>query len=140
MSDNSENEFFSDGVTEEILNLLARQPGLRVVSRTTSFTFKSSSLDVRAIADRLGVQMVLEGSIRRAGKRVRITAQLIDATNDAHLWSNRFDREIDDIFNVQAEIAHSIVHAMDLEPTALTDCAACTCNIEAYDYYLRGRQ
>ncbi len=140
MSENSENEFFSDGVTEEILNLLARQPGLRVVSRTTSFTFKGSPLDIRAIADRLGVQIVLEGSIRRAGNRVRITAQLIDATNDGHLWSNRFDREIDDIFNVQAEIARSIVDAMDLEPGAFADSEACTCNIEAYDYYLRGRQ
>jgi adenylate cyclase len=140
MSENSENEFFSDGVTEEILNLLARLPGLRVVSRTTSFTFKGSSLDIRAIADRLGVQMVLEGSIRRAGQRVRITAQLIDARNDAHLWSNRFDREIDDIFNVQAEIAGSIVDAMDLEPGAFADSEVCTCNIEAYDYYLRGRQ
>ena len=140
MSENSENEFFSDGVTEEILNLLARQPGLRVVSRTTSFTFKGSSLDIRAIADRLGVQIVLEGSIRRAGNRVRITAQLIDASNDAHLWSNRFDREIDDIFAVQSEIASSIVDAMDLEPAGLAECGPCTCNIEAYDYYLRGRQ
>ena len=140
MSDNSENEFFSDGVTEEILNLLARQAGLRVVSRTTSFTFKGSSLDVRAIADRLGVEMVLEGSIRRAGNRVRITAQLIDASKDAHLWSNRFDREIDDIFAVQAEIALAIVDAMDLEPGSIAQAETCTCNMEAYDYYLRGRQ
>jgi len=140
MSENSENEFFSDGVTEEILNLLARQPGLRVVSRTTSFTFKGSSLDIRAIADRLGVQTVLEGSIRRAGNRVRITAQLIDASNDAHVWSNSFDRELNDIFAVQAEIAHCIVDAMDLEPAAFADSEASTRNIEAYDYYLRGRQ
>ena len=140
MSENSENEFFSDGVTEEILNLLARQPGLRVVSRTTSFTFKRSSLDIRAIADRLGVQIVLEGSIRRAGNRVRITAQLIDASNDAHVWSNSFDRELNDIFAVQAEIAHCIVDAMNLEPVDYAEGVPSTYNVEAYDYYLRGRQ
>jgi adenylate cyclase len=140
LSENSENEYFSDGVTEEILNLLARQPELRVVSRTTSFTFKGSSLDIRTIADRLGVQIVLEGSIRRSGNRVRIAAQLIDASTDAPLWSNSFDREIDDIFAVQAEIARCIVDAMDLEPALLPESEASTHNIEAYDYYLRGRQ
>ena len=140
MSDNAENEFFSDGITEEILNLLARQAGVRVISRTTSFTFKGSSLDVRTIATRLGVQTVLEGSVRRAGNRVRITAQLIDASNDAHLWSNSFDRELDDIFRVQSEIARAIVDAMDLDPETCADCETSTRSIEAYDYYLRGRQ
>lgn len=140
MSESSENEYFSDGVTEEILNLLARQPELRVVSRTTSFSFKGSSMDVRAIADRLGVQIVLEGSIRRAGNRVRIIAQLIDASNDAHLWSDSFDREIDDIFAVQAEIAHCIVDCLDLEPASFDESEASTPSIEAYEYYLRGRQ
>jgi len=140
LSENSENEYFSDGVTEEILNLLARQPELRVISRTTSFTFKGSSLDMRSIAGRLGVQIVLEGSVRRAGRRVRISAQLIDAANDNHLWSESFDREIDDIFAVQAEIAHSIVAAMNLDPSACPKCDAPTRDIEAYDYYLRGRQ
>ncbi|HSM69053.1 MAG TPA: tetratricopeptide repeat protein [Xanthomonadales bacterium] len=140
MSESSENEYFSDGITEEILNLLARQPELRVVSRTTSFSFKGSTMDVRAIADRLGVQIVLEGSIRRAGNRVRIIAQLIDASNDAHLWSDSFDREIDDIFAVQAEIAHCIVNCLDLEPASFEEGEASTPSIEAYEYYLRGRQ
>jgi adenylate cyclase len=140
MSESSENEYFSDGVTEEILNLLARQPELRVVSRTTSFSFKGSSMDVRAIADRLDVQIVLEGSIRRAGNRVRIIAQLIDASNDAHLWSDSFDREIDDIFAVQAEIAHCIVDCLDLEPASYEESETPTPSIEAYEYYLRGRQ
>jgi adenylate cyclase len=140
LSESAENEYFSDGVTEEILNLLARQPELRVVSRTTSFSFKGSALDIRAIADRLGVQVVLEGSVRRAGNRVRIIAQLIDAGNDAHLWSDSFDREIDDIFAVQAEIARCIVDCMDLEPARYAQREASTRSIEAYDYYLRGRQ
>lgn len=140
MSDSAENEYFSDGITEEILNLLARQPELRVVSRTTSFSFKGSAMDVRAIAERLDVQIVLEGSIRRAGNRVRIIAQLIDAGSDAHLWSDSFDREIDDIFAVQSEIAHCIVDCLDLEPASYEESETPTPSIEAYEYYLRGRQ
>jgi adenylate cyclase len=140
LSDEAENEYFSDGITEEILILLARQPGLRVASRTTSFSFKRSDSDVRAVAEKLGVEMVLEGSVRRAGNRVRIVAQLIDAGNDAHLWSDRFDREIEDIFAVQSEIAGSIVKAMDLNRELSKPLEAPTRSIEAYDYYLRGRQ
>lgn len=140
MSDDAENEYFSDGITEEILNLLARQPDLCVVSRTTSFSFKRSNADVRAVAEKLGVEMVVEGSVRRAGNRVRIIAQLIDATSDVHLWSDSFDREIGDIFAVQSEIARSIVDAMDLSPAACKPAEAPTDSIEAYDYYLRGRQ
>jgi len=139
-SDSAENEYFSDGVTEEILNLLARQPDLRVVSRTTSFTFKHTDADVRTVAGKLGVEMVLEGSVRRAGNRVRIIAQLIDGATDAHLWSQSFDREIGDIFSVQSEIAGSIVEAMDLQRGLHGPIAALTGDIEAYDYYLRGRQ
>ena len=140
MSDSAENEYFSDGVTEEILNLLARQPDLRVVSRTTSFSLKGCDQDVRAVAEKLEVEMVLEGSVRRAGNRVRIIAQLIDAATDAHLWSDSFDREIEDIFAVQSEIARSIVDAMDLDIDCCKPSEATTGNIEAYDYYLRGRQ
>jgi adenylate cyclase len=140
MSDAAENEYFSDGVTEEILNLLARQPDLRVISRTTSFSFKNNPADVRTVAGRLGVEMVLEGSVRRAGNRVRIIAQLIDADTDAHLWSDSFDRELEDIFAVQAEIARCIVDAMNLNREACPACEAPTQSIEAYDYYLRGRQ
>ena len=140
MSGDPENEFFSDGITEEILNLLARQPNLRVVSRTSSFSFKNTMLDVPAIADKLGVDIVLEGSVRRAGNRVRIVAQLIDAANDAHLWSDSYDRELEDIFAVQTDIAKRIVDAMDLDPDTCVDCGGNTQDIDAYDYYLRGRQ
>jgi adenylate cyclase len=140
MSGDPENEFFSDGITEEILNLLARQPDLRVVSRTSSFSFKNTKLDVPAIADKLGVDIVLEGSVRRSGNRVRIVAQLIDAANDAHLWSAGYDRDLDDIFAVQTEIARCIVDAMNLDPETCIDCGGNTGNIAAYDYYLRGRQ
>jgi adenylate cyclase len=140
MSGDPENEFFSDGIAEEILNLLARQPNLRVVSRTSSFSFKNTTLDVPTIAHRLGVDIVLEGSVRRAGNRVRIVAQLIDAANDAHLWSDSYDRELEDIFAVQTDIAKRIVDAMDLDPDTCVDCGGNTRDIDAYDYYLRGRQ
>lgn len=140
MSGDEDNEYFSDGVTEEILNLLARQSGLRVVSRTTSFSFKNTQLDLRSIALKLGVETVLEGSVRRAGNRVRVVAQLIDARSDAHLWSNSYDRDLEDIFTVQAEIARCIVDAIHLEPGHCLECAAPTTNMQAYEYYLRGRQ
>jgi len=140
MSGNPENEFFSDGITEEILNLLARQPELRVVSRTSSFSFKNTTQDIPTIAGKLGVDIVLEGSVRRAGDRVRITAQLIDAANDAHLWSDTYDRELKDIFALQTEIAKCIVSAMDLTPDECLECQGNTDDIDAYEYYLRGRQ
>lgn len=140
MSGDPENEFFSDGITEEILNLLARIPDLRVTSRTSSFSFKNTTLDIPTIAERLGVDIVLEGSVRRTGQRVRIVAQLIDAASDAHLWSAGYDRELEDIFAVQSEIARSIVDAMNLDPETCVDCGGQTTNVDAYDYYLRGRQ
>jgi len=92
LSDETDQAYFSDGITEEILALLARQPELRVISRTTSFTFKETKLDIRSIAEKLNVEMVLEGSVRRAGSKVRIMAQLIDPSNDTQLWSDRYDR------------------------------------------------
>ena len=140
MSGDPENEFFSDGITEELLNLLARQPDLRVVSRTSSFAFKNTQLDVPSIARKLDVDIVLEGSVRRAGNRVRIVAQLIDAASDAHLWSDTYDRELEDIFAVQTEIARCIVDAMDLQTTREVECDCTTDDVNAYEYYLRGRQ
>lgn len=140
MSGDPENEFFSDGITEEILNLLAKQPELRVISRTSSFAFKNKQLDVQAIAKKLDVDIVLEGSVRRAGNRVRIAAQLIDAANDAHLWSDTYDREIEDIFAVQIEIAKCIVDAMNLQAAKDVECDCTTDNVTAYEYYLRGRE
>lgn len=133
-------EFFSDGITEEILSLLAKQPDLRVVSRTTTFSFKNSQLAVRDIADKLNVEMVLEGSVRRADRQLRVMAQLIDPASDTQLWSDRYDRELTDVFAVQGEIAKRIVAALDLDPEACRDCDPPTQAIEAYDYYLRGRQ
>jgi len=139
LSGDPENEYFSDGIAEDILNLLARQPELRVVSRTSSFSFKNSGLDVPTIAERLDVDIVLEGSVRRVGNRVRIVAQLIDAANDAHLWSDSYDRECEDIFALQTEIAGCIVDAMNLGPEQCLECEGVTQNVDAYEYYLRGR-
>jgi adenylate cyclase len=138
LSDESGQGYFSDGMTEEILALLAKQPDLRVVSRTTSFALRNSTLDVRSIARTLNVEMVLEGSVRRAGSRVRIMAQLIDPELDAQLWSDQFDRELTDIFAVQGEIARSIVGALNLDPDRCPKTEAATQELEAYDFYLRG--
>lgn len=140
LSDEASQGFFSDGMTEEILALLARLPNLRVVSRTTSFALKGSSLDVRSIARTLNVEMVLEGSVRRAGSRVRVMAQLIDPEQDAQIWSEQFDRELTDIFAMQGEIARSIVGALNLDPDCCPKPEAATQEPEAYDYYLRGLQ
>ena len=140
LSGDAENEYFSDGISEEILTLLVRLPNLRVASRTSSFCFKGRNLDVRQIARELDVDWVLEGSVRRAGDRVRIAAQLIDASADAHVWSEIYDREIDDIFALQAEIAERIVASMRLSHGPRITTRTTTENVEAYDYYLRGRQ
>ena len=119
MSGDPQNEYFSDGISEEILNLLAKLPKLRVSSRTSSFAFKGKDVDVPAVAQRLGVATILEGSVRRAGDRVRITAQLIDTKSDSHLWSESYDRRLEDVFAIQDDIAHCIVTALrvTLTPT-----------------------
>jgi len=142
MSGDSDNEYFSDGMSEELLNLLARLRDLRVCSRTSSFALKGTSLDMSSIAEKLGVRYVLEGSVRRAGNRVRITAQLIDAGSDAHLWSETYDREIEDIFAVQDEIAGHIFTELKLTLTADEEAAiqSTTDSVDAFDHYLRGRE
>lgn len=142
MSGDSDNEYFSDGMSEELLNLLARLRNLRVCSRTSSFALKGTSLDMPSIAGKLGVRYVLEGSVRRAGNRVRITAQLIDAGSDAHLWSETYDREIEDIFAVQDEIAGHIFAELKLTLTADEEAAiqSTTDSVDAFDHYLRGRE
>jgi len=141
MSHDPENEYFSDGVAEEILDALANLGRLRVAARTSSFTFKDQNRDVREIAEKLSVETVLEGSVRKAGNRVRITAQLIDASTGFHLWSKTFDRELTDIFAVQEEISRSIVDALHV-PLGLGAAErlvhAGTSNLEAYNLYLRG--
>ncbi len=145
LSPEGDQEYFSDGISEELLNLLVRVEGLRVASRTSSFAFKGESLSLTDIAEKLRVNHILEGSVRKAGNRVRITAQLIDAGNDRHLWSESFDRELDDIFAIQDEIANSIVDALrdtlgtGAEKTVITVEAA-TDNLDAYDLFLKGRE
>jgi adenylate cyclase len=143
MSGDAENEYFSDGVSEEILNLLAKLPKLKVSSRTSSFAFKGKEFDIPEVARRLGVSTVLEGSVRRAGDRVRITAQLIETESDSHLWSETYDRQMKDVFAIQDDIARSIVDALRVTLTPKERRAiqyVATSDAEAYDYYLRGRR
>jgi len=140
MSADADNSYFADGISEELLNVLAGIPGLTVASRTSSFTFKGKDTPVPEIARQLGVQHVLEGSVRKQGNRVRITAQLIRAGTDAHLWSQTYDRDLTDIFQVQEEIAQSIADEMaGLLPVAQVSVAASTGDLEAYERFLRGR-
>ena len=144
MSGNPENEYFSDGISEELLNDLAQVPGLRVAARTSSFAFKGKSENIEDIAKILNVRTVLEGSVRREGDRVRITAQLINAANDYHIWSQTYDREIVDIFAVQDEIARAITHELTgrLLPNKSSGAAIPAkpkINPDAYTAYLQGR-
>ncbi len=113
MSSDAEQDYFADGITEDIITELSRFKSLFVIARNSTFTFKGQSLAVKEIGRRLGVRYVVEGSVRRAGKRLRITAQLIDAVNDAHLWAERYDRDLDDIFAVQDEVTQAIVTAIE---------------------------
>jgi len=143
LSPKGDQEFFCDGIAEEILTGLTRIGGLRTASRTSAFAFKGQREDVRSIATRLGVETVLEGSVRKAGRHLRIAAQLIDAREGYHLWSESFDRELSDVFAIQEEIAQRIVQALRLELTEreLNALArAPTHDVEAYQLYLRGRQ
>ncbi|WP_158637213.1 tetratricopeptide repeat protein [Arenimonas daejeonensis] len=142
MSGEAENEYFSDGISEEILNLLTKLPKLKVASRTSSFLFKGKEASIPTVARELGVGIVLEGSVRRAGDRVRITAQLIEAGTDSHLWSETYDRELKDVFAIQDDIAHSIVKALQVTLTPQerrSIVSVATSDPVAYDYYLRGR-
>lgn len=120
MSADKENEYFSDGLAEEIINALAHIPGLKVTARTSAFAFRGKELDIRKIAETLGVRTVLEGSVRRAGNRVRVTAQLISAGDGYHLWSERYDREMADVFIMQDEIAQAIASALQVKLSGQT--------------------
>ena len=115
MSGDAEQEYFSDGISEDIITDLSNVSALNVVSRNTAFTFKGKSVDVRQVASQLNVSHVLEGSVRKAGGRVRITAQLIDGSNDSHVWAERYDRDLNDIFAIQDEISHAIVDALKVK-------------------------
>jgi len=137
MSDDASNEYFSDGLSEELLNLLARIPNFHVAARTSSFSFKGEKIDIPAVAKKLNVANVLEGSVRKAGNHIRITAQLINATDGYHLWSETFDRTLEDIFAVQDEIARSVVDALKIRLLGEVPRARET-DPEAYSLYLQG--
>ena len=143
MSGDPEQEYFSDGITEDIITDLSKVSALSVVARNTAFTFKGESFDVKEVAEKLGVDHVLEGSVRKAGNRVRITAQLIDGKKGDHLWADRYDRDLTDIFTIQDEISKEIVRALRLrllpeEEQAIESRG--TDNAQAYNLYLMARQ
>lgn len=143
MSPEHDQEYFCDGIAEEITNALCFIRNLRITSRTSAFQFKDKAVDVREIGKRLGVETVLEGSVRKSGNHVRITAQLLKAADGYHLWSQTYDRELDDVFAIQSDIAQRIVEVLrvSLTPTesALIERGG-TSNARAYDYFLRGRR
>lgn len=142
MSSDPENEFFSDGLAEELLSALSKLQGLRVASRTSSFVFRGKNDDVRRIGEALSVRTVLEGSVRKAGNRLRISAQLINVADGYQVWSETYNRELQDVFAIQEEIAQSIAKALQVilsekEKRAIE--RAPTAHVQAYEYYLRGR-
>jgi serine/threonine protein kinase/tetratricopeptide (TPR) repeat protein len=139
MSGDKENEYFSDGLAEEIINALTKLPGLKVTARTSAFAFKGKHEDIRRIGEALNAAHILEGSVRRSGSRVRVTAQLIAIADGCHLWSERYDREMNDIFAIQDEISQAIVGVLKVRLVRPTDQPSHTPNIEAYTAYLEGR-
>jgi serine/threonine protein kinase/Flp pilus assembly protein TadD len=143
MSNDPDNEYFTDGMAEEIINALTKIQSLRVASRTSSFAFKGKNEDIGEIGRKLKVSTVLEGSVRKMGNKLRITAQLVNVADGYHLWSERYDRELEDVFAIQDDISQAIVKALRViltegEKKAIEK--ARTVNVQAYDYYLRGRQ
>ena len=142
MSQGHDQEYFSDGLSEELLNLLAQVPQLRVIARTSSFSFKGKEVDVATIAKTLNVENVLEGSVRKSGNTLRITAQLIRASDSSHLWSQTYDRELTDVFKIQDEIATAVVDALKLKllPDQKLSNPYQSSNTEAYNEYLLGKE
>lgn len=142
MSSDPEQEFFSDGISEEIINMLAQVPGLKVAGRTSAFSFKGMNQDLRLIGEQLNVNHILEGSIRKSGNKIRITAQLIKVTDGYHLWSEKYDRELKDIFEIQDEISLAILNAIKIKLLGAVKESVLkkyTDNTEAYQLYLQGR-
>jgi TolB-like protein/Tfp pilus assembly protein PilF len=140
MSADPENEYFSDGVTEDIINALAKVPGIQVASRTSSFAFKGKDVDVRQIGEKLSVTSVLSGSVRKVGNRIRIVVQFVNVESGYHIWSETYDRQLEDVFAIQDEISRAIVDALKLQLVeGRADLVVPTRNIEAYNLYLRGR-
>src|SRR5208283_878310 len=143
MSGDPEQEYFSDGISEDIITDLSKLPELYVIARNSTFTYKGKAIDVKQVGRDLGVRYVLEGSVRKAGNRVRVTGQLIDATSGAHIWAERFDRDLTDIFAVQDELTHEIIAALKIKLSAaekalITDSG--TKNVSAHDFFLKGRE
>jgi eukaryotic-like serine/threonine-protein kinase len=139
MSSDKEQEYFSDGLTEELLNALAKNPKLRVAARTSAFAFKGKNVDLRVVGEKLNVATVLEGSVRREGNRLRISTQLINAADGFHLWSEIYDREMNDIFAIQNEIATSVAGALKVKLLGESNPSTKTTNVEAYDLYLQAQ-
>ena len=154
MSDDAANEYFADGIAEELLNVLSKIRGLRVASHTSAFSFKGGKVDIPTVAQKLNVATILEGSVRKVGKRVRITVQLVEAATDSHLWSDTYDRELEDIFAVQDDIAQSVVKELRSALLGEKQNSAASAavkaevrvaakgrgeNAEAYRLYLQGR-
>jgi adenylate cyclase len=144
MSADPENEYFTDGIAEEIINALTKLQDLHVAARTSAFAFKGKNQDIRKVGEQLGVTTVLEGSVRKSGNRLRVTAQLVNVADGYQLWSERYDRQLDDVFAIQDEISENIVKALrvvlsDKEKRAIEKKPP-TENVQAYEYYLRARQ
>ena len=142
LGNEQEDEYFADGMTEDILTELSKIKDLLVISRTTIMRYKDTNKSLKEIGKELGVANILEGSIRRVGERVRITGQLINALSDKHLWAEKYDRNIEDIFEVQDEVASAIANALRIELSdeeAMMISESQTESIEAYDYYIKGR-
>jgi adenylate cyclase len=143
MSGDPEQEYFSDGISEDIITDLSKLSELDVIARNSSFTYKGKPVDVKQVGRELGVRYVLEGSVRKAGNRVRVTGQLIDAVNGTHIWADRFDRDLTDIFAVQDELTREIISALKIK---LSDgekariAAGGTKNVDAHDFFLKGRE
>ena len=143
MSNDPEQEYFSDGITEDIITDLSKLPRLFVIARNSSFQYKGQHVDLRKVGEELGVKSVLEGSVRKAGQRVRITAQLVDTTSGEHLWAQRYDRELQDVFALQDEITLKIATELEVKLVSGEQARAwkrSTSNLEAYDTALRGRE
>src|SRR5271167_3403046 len=143
MSGDSEQEYFSDGISEDIITDLSKLSEVHVIARNSSFTYKGKSVDVKQVGRALGVRYVLEGSVRKAGNRVRVTGQLVDAASGAHIWADRFDRDLTDIFAVQDELTREIIAALKIklsEAEKALIVGSSTNNEDAHDFFLRGRE
>ena len=143
MSGDPEQEYFSDGISEDIITDLSKLSELHVIARNSTFTYKGKPVDVKQVGRELGVRYVLEGSVRKAGNRVRVTGQLIDAISGAHIWADRFDRDLTDIFAVQDELTREIISALKVKLTPEKKDRLVrkgTIDEEAYDLFLRGRE